>query len=103
MICSDIRKLDLTELPHADGFLYGFPCNDFSNVGETRGFGRVNLDRFTNMVLTTQTNAIQNLYLLKMYLEYRMLIQVLHLKKYFQIYPMLEFYGYNSTHTLIQI
>ena len=37
VICGDIRKLDLTELPYADGFLYGFPCNDFSNVGETKG------------------------------------------------------------------
>ena len=24
-------------MPKVDGFLYGFPCNDFSNVGETKG------------------------------------------------------------------
>ena len=37
VICSDIKKLDLHSLPYVDGFLYGFPCNDFSNVGETKG------------------------------------------------------------------
>ncbi len=36
-ICSDIRDVDLTKLPNTDGFLYGFPCNDFSLVGETKG------------------------------------------------------------------
>ena len=36
-ICEDIRKLDLDTLPPVDGFLYGFPCNDFSLVGETAG------------------------------------------------------------------
>lgn len=34
---SDVRKLDIDSLPPADGFLYGFPCNDFSLVGETKG------------------------------------------------------------------
>lgn len=37
VICEDIRKVDIGALPPADGFLYGFPCNDFSLVGETRG------------------------------------------------------------------
>lgn len=37
VFCSDIRELDLSKLPYADGFLYGFPCNDFSNVGESKG------------------------------------------------------------------
>ena len=36
-ICADVRKLNIGELPIADGFLYGFPCNDFSLVGESRG------------------------------------------------------------------
>ena len=37
-ICKDIREVDIAkELPQADGFLYGFPCNDFSNVGESKG------------------------------------------------------------------
>lgn len=37
VLCADIRTLNLGSLPSVDGFLYGFPCNDFSNVGETRG------------------------------------------------------------------
>lgn len=36
-ICADVRKLNIGELPIADGFLYGFPCNDFSLVGESKG------------------------------------------------------------------
>ena len=36
-ICEDVRKLDLDSLPAVDGFLYGFPCNDFSLVGESKG------------------------------------------------------------------
>jgi DNA (cytosine-5)-methyltransferase 1 len=39
IICSDVRELDLEALPTVDGFLYGFPCNDFSIVGESRGLG----------------------------------------------------------------
>lgn len=37
VICADIRKIDIENLPYVDGFLYGFPCNDFSMVGETKG------------------------------------------------------------------
>lgn len=37
VICEDIRKLNIVSLPKVDGFLYGFPCNDFSNVGESKG------------------------------------------------------------------
>lgn len=36
--CEDIRKLDLTSLDNIDCFAYGFPCNDFSIVGEQKGF-----------------------------------------------------------------
>lgn len=36
-ICADIKDVDLHELPKTDGFLYGFPCNDFSLVGESKG------------------------------------------------------------------
>ncbi len=36
-ICKDVRELDLDGLPIVDGFLYGFPCNDFSLVGESKG------------------------------------------------------------------
>jgi len=37
VICEDVRKLAIDELPVADGFVFGFPCNDFSIVGETKG------------------------------------------------------------------
>lgn len=37
VIQSDIRSVNIEKLPKVDGFLYGFPCNDFSLVGETRG------------------------------------------------------------------
>lgn len=37
VICNDIRDVDLEALESVDGFLYGFPCNDFSNVGESKG------------------------------------------------------------------
>jgi DNA (cytosine-5)-methyltransferase 1 len=35
---SDVRNLDLAKLKKIDAFAYGFPCNDFSNVGEKKGF-----------------------------------------------------------------
>lgn len=38
VICKDINSLDLTSLPSIDAFAYGFPCNDFSIVGEKKGF-----------------------------------------------------------------
>ncbi len=37
VICGDISESLVNKLPYVDGFLYGFPCNDFSNVGETKG------------------------------------------------------------------
>lgn len=36
-ICQDVRTLDIDSLPLVDGFLFGFPCNDFSQVGLTKG------------------------------------------------------------------
>lgn len=38
VICSDVRKLDLTTLGEIDALAFGFPCNDFSVVGEQKGF-----------------------------------------------------------------
>lgn len=35
--CEDVRNLNIDHLPDADGFLFGFPCNDFSLVGESKG------------------------------------------------------------------
>jgi len=37
VICADVRELDIAKLPPIDCFVFGFPCNDFSNVGEKRG------------------------------------------------------------------
>ena len=38
VICKDIRELDIKKLPPIDAFTFGFPCNDFSIVGEQKGF-----------------------------------------------------------------
>jgi len=38
VVCQDVRTLKLETLPHIDAFAYGFPCNDFSLVGEQKGF-----------------------------------------------------------------
>ena len=38
VICEDVKKLDIDSLGEIDAFAYGFPCNDFSIVGETKGF-----------------------------------------------------------------
>lgn len=33
----DVRQIEIEKLPQVDGFAYGFPCNDFSLVGEQKG------------------------------------------------------------------
>jgi DNA (cytosine-5)-methyltransferase 1 len=33
----DVKELDIESLPSIDLFAFGFPCNDFSIVGETKG------------------------------------------------------------------
>lgn len=33
----DVRNLDISALSKIDGFAFGFPCNDFSQVGEQKG------------------------------------------------------------------
>lgn len=38
VIHEDIRKLNTAELPPIDALAFGFPCNDFSLVGEQKGF-----------------------------------------------------------------
>ena len=41
VICGDARNLDLDDtniFPKVEGFLFGFPCNDFSIVGETNEY-----------------------------------------------------------------
>ncbi|MFC2040737.1 DNA cytosine methyltransferase [Chloroflexota bacterium] len=37
VICRDVRKLDFSRLPGIDALAFGFPCNDFSVVGERKG------------------------------------------------------------------
>lgn len=38
VICEDVRKLDIKKLTDIDALAFGFPCNDFSIVGEQKGF-----------------------------------------------------------------
>jgi len=37
VICQDIKKLDYEKLSPIDALAFGFPCNDFSVVGEQKG------------------------------------------------------------------
>lgn len=37
VIWGDVRELNVTELPPIDCFAFGFPCNDYSIVGESKG------------------------------------------------------------------
>ena len=39
VICGDVRELDIESLGEIDALAFGFPCNDFSVVGEQKGFG----------------------------------------------------------------
>ena len=38
VICEDVRQLDIDSLGPIDALAFGFPCNDFSAVGEQKGF-----------------------------------------------------------------
>ncbi len=38
IICNDVRKIDINALSDIDALAFGFPCNDFSVVGEQKGF-----------------------------------------------------------------
>ena len=38
VICHDVRTLDIESLGPIDALAFGFPCNDFSLVGEQKGF-----------------------------------------------------------------
>jgi DNA (cytosine-5)-methyltransferase 1 len=37
VICKDIRKLELSSLDEIEALAFGFPCNDYSVVGEQKG------------------------------------------------------------------
>lgn len=41
VICRDIRKLDIEGLDDIDALAFGFPCNDYSVVGEQKGMDGV--------------------------------------------------------------
>lgn len=36
--CEDVRELNIEELGDIDALALGFPCNEFSVVGEQKGF-----------------------------------------------------------------
>lgn len=38
VICKNVRDLDIRSLPKINALAFGFPCNDFSVVGERKGF-----------------------------------------------------------------
>ena len=38
VICGDVKNIDVAKLGEIDIFAYGFPCNDFSIIGEQKGF-----------------------------------------------------------------
>jgi len=38
VICGPIQNVNIEEIPHFDALAFGFPCNDFSIVGEQKGF-----------------------------------------------------------------
>ena len=37
VLCEDVATLDVDALTKIEGFAFGFPCNDFSQVGEKKG------------------------------------------------------------------
>lgn len=37
VICQDVRTLDMSSLSSIDGLAFGFPCNDYSLVGQQKG------------------------------------------------------------------
>ena len=37
VICSPVEKINFKKIPEFDGLAFGFPCNDFSVVGEQKG------------------------------------------------------------------
>lgn len=39
VVCGNVKTLDLSSLGPIDALAFGFPCNDFSVVGEQKGFG----------------------------------------------------------------
>lgn len=38
VICAPVQEIDFHKIPNFDALAFGFPCNDFSLVGEQKGF-----------------------------------------------------------------
>jgi len=38
VVCSPVQDINFSKVPHFDALAFGFPCNDFSVVGEQKGF-----------------------------------------------------------------
>jgi len=38
IVCAPVETIDFKKVPHFDVLAFGFPCNDFSVVGEQKGF-----------------------------------------------------------------
>jgi DNA (cytosine-5)-methyltransferase 1 len=38
VVCAPVETIDFTKIPSFDALAFGFPCNDFSLVGEQKGF-----------------------------------------------------------------
>jgi DNA (cytosine-5)-methyltransferase 1 len=38
VVCGPIQEIDIQKIPKFDALAFGFPCNDFSIVGEQKGF-----------------------------------------------------------------
>ena len=38
VVCAPVETIDFNKIPHFDALAFGFPCNDFSVVGEQKGF-----------------------------------------------------------------
>ena len=38
IVCAPVEEIDFEKIPKFDALAFGFPCNDFSIVGEQRGF-----------------------------------------------------------------
>lgn len=39
VVCAPVQDIDFSKVPRFDALAFGFPCNDFSIVGEQKGFG----------------------------------------------------------------
>ena len=58
VIWGDVRKLDLDNLPHIDALAFGFPCNDYSVVGEKQYYITKKLNNGNYIVTTVLRDAI---------------------------------------------